>query len=136
MISDILLDVKFLSGELGVRDFSTLFVPQSIYRFKDNGTCFLGDWCRAITTQTPTTRGPTNQTETTETVLGLPAFRLGFKDIQNMGLSVIELDGIDFETMNELREMKANQSEIFEFSLEGMLNNKALSHLSENLRKL
>ena len=48
MIADLTLDLEFLTKGFKIQDCSKILVPESIYRFKESGACFLGDWVKTL----------------------------------------------------------------------------------------
>ena len=127
MISDVLLDVEFLTTQLGITGFSELLTPQSIFRFEETGVCFLGDWCKEIMKNDP------YDNTNTQTVSELTTPKLEFNDIQSLGISSLELGGANSDMVNGLREMKTRGDKMFDVTLKGML---ADENLSEELKEL
>ena len=130
MISDLLVDVEFLSKEMKITDCSNILVPKSIYKFRESGAYFVGDWLTALTsddqllTQTGTT---SNQSSS------LPRIP---KEMLSLGLSILELNGAQPELIKELREMEGKNQISFETALGEVLSCQSFESMSKELKKL
>ena len=113
MIADILLDVEFLSQNLRIKDCSNIMTPQSIYRFKESGAYFLGDWLTALMSDhVPETGSMTQKVQPSPQIT---------KEVMSLGLSILELNGVKPEKVKRLRELEATKDLIFEETLQGVL---------------
>jgi hypothetical protein len=128
IITDILFDVEFLSKELGIRDCSSILRPHSIYRFNESGAYFLGDWLTAVMSEVSP-----NQIVTTLSVL--PSLPKIFKEMHSLGLSILELNGIDPEKVKKLREMETKEDVMSDTFLKNLIVDEGL-HISEELKNL
>ena len=129
MISDLLLDVEFLSKEMKITDCSRILVPNSIYKFKESGAYFVGDWLTALMS------GDQLLAQTGTTLKRSPSLLIP-KEMFSLGLSILELNGIHPETIKELREMEGKKQILFEETLKGLLFGKSFESMSKELKKL
>ena len=129
MISDLLLDVEFLSKEMNIKDCSSILVPKSIYQFKKSGAYFLGDWL------TPLMSAKQLATETGTNIKKLSSIEAP-KEMFSLGLSILELNKFAPEVIQKLREMDGNNQKLFETTIERLFSDQRFENMSKEWNKL
>ena len=130
LISKVLLEVEYLSKELKIQDCSSILTPQSIYRCKESGKYFLGDWLTAIMKdgQMSTEIG-TNFSKQSDAPVKP-------REILSLGLSIFELNRVNAEIIKRLREMEEKKDILFGPVVNGLFSTKELDGVPEELKNL
>lgn len=130
LISKVLLEVEYLSKELKIQDCSSILTPQSIYRCKESGKYFLGDWLTAIMKdgQMSTEIGTSFNKQSDAPVKP--------REILSLGLSIFELNRVNVEIIKRLREMEEKKDILFGPVVNGLFSTKELDGVPKELKDL
>lgn len=128
MIANVLSDVEFLRKELRIENCSNILTLQSIFKFEESDTYFLGHWLNTILSEEVSECTMTIGDATTSSVL--------YREIMSLVLRIIELNGLDQGRMKKLRKMESKNHVWFETVIVGLLFGDDLPHMSEELKEL
>ena len=124
MIADVFLDVEFLFREFKSNDCSPILTPESIYRFKESGAYFLGDWVTALLNE-----DRQNYNSALSTWGSIPSSEFS-NEMLGIGLSLLQLNGVEKETLSIIRNAIKEENN----ALLGILIKGAISDLPKELR--
>ena len=125
MIADVLLDAEFLYKELRSTNCSKILVPESIYMIKESSAYFLGDWATALTSD----EGQ-NLQSTAELSKRNSSPEIS-EEILNLGVSLLELNGVEPEEIQRIRRMIQDKDELLDSKLK-----EILAEIPEELKEL
>ena len=99
LLADVLLDVEFLHKELKSKDCSQILVPESIYKFKESGALFLGDWKSALESDNDQNLNLMNITSQAD-----PPPIIS-EELLSLLVTILELNGVNLDEIEGIRKM-------------------------------
>lgn len=110
LVRDVMSDVEYLVKDLKLGNCAKHLTPDHIYRFRDSGAFFLGDWSSMLSLDT----------SMMQESLQLDALLNVEKEIFELGLTLVEVNGTNRAEAEKL--LKTDNPKFYEISLNELLD--------------